>query len=99
MTAEEQRHKNNIERALATCRSRLSEKPNHLPFQIAEDQLSCLLVCLSGKGSCSNELAEINIGLFAVREFEPHDMELAERIYEALEVKQYLAARQQQNET
>lgn len=96
MAAEEQRHKNNIERALATCRSRLREKPNHLPLQIAEDQLSYLLACLSGKGSSNKELAEINVGLLAVREFESHDMELAEQIYEALEVKQYLAARQQQ---
>jgi len=96
MAAEELHHKNNIERALATCRSRLREKPNHLPLQIAADQLSYLLACLSGKETNTKKLAEINVGLLAVREFEPNDMELAEQIYEALEVKQYLVQRQQQ---
>lgn len=94
MAAEELRHKDNIERALATCRSRLKEKPSYLPLQIAEEQLSCLLACLAGKETRTEKLSEINVGLLAVREFEPHDMELAEQIYEALEVKEYLAKRQ-----
>ncbi|MBX9905921.1 MAG: hypothetical protein K2Y31_16340 [Burkholderiales bacterium] len=95
MTANELKHKDNVERALATCRSRLKEKPNHLPFQIAEEQLSYLLTCLSGKEFNAKELSEINVGLLAVREFEPHDMELANQIYEALEAKKYLAQNNQ----
>jgi hypothetical protein len=95
MAAEELLHKINIERALATCRSRLRDRPNYLPLQIAEEQLSFLLACLASKETDAKDLAEINVGLLAVREFEA-DIELADQIFEALEVKQYLAKRQQQ---
>jgi hypothetical protein len=91
MTPEELEHQNNIERALATCRSRLREKPANLPLQIAEEQLSRLSAWLSGDKFDTKEFSEINVGVLAVREFEPNDMELADQIYKALEVKQYLA--------
>jgi hypothetical protein len=86
---EAHRHRENTEKALATCRALRREEPNSPRLRIAEEQLSLLLKYLLAGRATKEELEKIDLGLLAVREFEPS--EFAEQIYTALAAKTFLS--------
>ena len=79
-------HRANIDRALATCRARLTASPNDRPLRMAETMLEMLRSYVAAGSATKDQLDSLNLGLLTVREFE-HDQELSDQIFEALEVK------------
>jgi hypothetical protein len=79
-------HRSSIDRALATCRARLSATPDNQPLLIAESMLVTLRDYASAGTATGDQLDSLTLGVLAVREFEG-DQELSDQIFEALKVK------------
>ena len=77
------KHSPVFENALKACRTRLAERPDFQPLKSIEKQLEYLIELDQGKRSDWQLMQNLNLGLLAVREFEPDDMEFAELIYQA----------------
>ncbi len=71
-----------FKQALEECRKRLTAEPNFPPLQSIEKQLEYLVELDEGRSADVNRLQDINLGLLAVREFEPHDMQFARLLHE-----------------
>lgn len=93
MSPEEEGYRQKIEIALATCKEKRKEEPDFVPLELAEEQLIYLRDYLLGRVSDVSLLANMNIGLLTVREFEVRDMAFSEQIYEALGAQKYLLTR------
>jgi len=76
------RHTPIFKEALEQCRKRLAENPNFPPLNSIEEQLKYLIAVDEGKQTDLSRLKDINLGLLAVREFEPHDMEFAKLLHD-----------------
>jgi hypothetical protein len=70
-----------FKQALAECRKRLADQPDFQPLRSIEKQLQYLIDLDEGRADFSL-VANLNLGLLAVREFEPHDMAFANLLYE-----------------
>ena len=74
-----------FKRALELCKKRLEESPTFPPLRAIEKQLEYLIELDEGRRADFERLQEINLGLLAAREFEPHDMEFANQMYEVMD--------------
>ena len=72
-------------KTLELCRERLKQAPTFQPLRSIEKQLEYLIDLEEGRRSDFERLADLNLGLLAAREFEPHDMEFANLIYDVTE--------------
>jgi hypothetical protein len=78
-----------FKKTLELCRERLKQSPTPQPLRSIEKQLEYLIDLEEGRRSDVERMADLNLGLLAARELEPHDMELANLIYNVTEaVKQ-----------
>jgi len=74
---------------LEVCQQRRKQWPNSQPLLSIEKQLEYLIALEQGQRSDIELISNLNLGLLAARELEPHDMELANLIYDVTEaVKQ-----------
>jgi len=77
--------------SLEQCEVRLKQDSSNRPLQIIKEVIEEIMSVTLGESNASPEMEENNkIGLFAVREFEPHDMEFANSIYKVIEVNNEL---------
>ena len=80
-----------LRNCLEQCETRLRKDSKNRPLLIIKEVVCSILSVASGEVKASPAMEENNkIGLFAVREFEPHDMELANCIYEVIEINNEL---------
>lgn len=75
-----------IVKAKEKCRSLLALTPQFFPLQTIAEQLLYLEDALRNVSADRTKLKDINVGLFAVREFETRSPEFAEMLYEVEEV-------------
>ncbi|MBL4608439.1 MAG: hypothetical protein JKY01_11515 [Pseudomonadales bacterium] len=69
-----------LRNAKQIIRSRLKSAPDYTIFQSIDAQLNYMQELLDGKISDRGKLKEINVGLYAIREFEESDPELAKEL-------------------
>jgi hypothetical protein len=74
-----------FKKALEECRKRLKETPNLRPLISIEKQLEYLIDLEEGRRTDTELMANLNLGIVAVRELEPHDIKLANLIYDVTE--------------
>jgi hypothetical protein len=80
-----------LKSCLAQCETRLKYNSQKQPLLIIKEVVEELISIVQGKLEAPANMEENNkIGLFAVREFEPHDMEFANSIYKVVEVNNEL---------
>jgi len=80
-----------LNNCLEQCEVRLKQDNNNRPLIIIKEVIEKIMSVALGKSQASPEMEENNkIGLFAVREFEPHDMEFANNIYRVIELNNEL---------
>jgi hypothetical protein len=78
-----------FKQTLEACQKRRIQRPNSRPLLSIENQLEYLVALEQGQRSDAELISNLNLGLLAARELEPHDMELANLIYDVTEaVKQ-----------
>jgi predicted nucleic acid-binding protein len=80
-----------IDQALAVARSRLSSAPGFEVFISTVAQLEYLAAVLRGDENDRSRLKSINVGHFAVREFEESDPELADALFAAQAIASKMA--------
>lgn len=79
-----------IVNALEMCNIRQEKNPSSTVLVSIEKQLLFLLEFIKdGKGN-KKRINDIILGQYGVKEFEPGDMEFANKLYEAEEVVRYL---------
>jgi len=71
-----------FKQTLEKCQERLKQSPDSQPLRSIEKQLEYLIDLEAGRRSDVQLMANLNLGLLAARELEPHDMELANLIYD-----------------
>ena len=80
-----------LRNCLEHCETRLRRDNTNRPLLIIKEVVSSILSVAMGEAKASPGMEENNkIGLFAVREFEPHDMEFANCIYKVIEINDEL---------
>lgn len=72
------------------CEGRLKKNPNFRPLTIVKEEVEYLLALIDGKTQDRGNLANIQIGLLAVREFQTDDPEFAELIFRAVDATKKL---------
>jgi hypothetical protein len=78
-----------FKKTLEMCRARLKKSSTSQPLHSIEKQLEYLIDLEEGRRSDIERMADLNLGLLAARELEPHDMELANLVYDVTQaVKQ-----------
>ena len=76
-----------LNNCLKQCESRLEKNISNQPLLIIKEVIESILSVVLGNTKVSPEMEENNkIGLFAVREFEPHDIEFANSIYKVIDL-------------
>jgi hypothetical protein len=70
-----------LTKLLGECEARLRKNPNFRPMTIVKEEVQYLVALMEGKTQDRSNLANIQIGLLAVREFEADDPEFAELIF------------------
>jgi hypothetical protein len=71
-----------FKQTLFECQKRLKMSPDSQPLRSIEKQLEYLIDLEEGRRVDVQLIANLNLGLLAARELEPHDMELANLIYD-----------------
>jgi len=80
-----------LRNCLEQCEARLKKDNKNQPLLIINEVIRSVLSVATGELKASLGMEENNkIGLFAVREFEPHDMEFANCIYKVIEINNEL---------
>lgn len=80
-----------LNECLVQCKDRLKLKNNNRPLLIIKEVIEELISVASGNEEASPNMEENNkIGLFAVREFEPHDIEFADSIFKIIGINNEL---------
>jgi hypothetical protein len=74
-----------LKHTLEVCQQRRTQRPNSQPLLSIEKQLEYLIALEQGQRSDTELISNLNLGLLAARELEPHDMELANLIYDVTE--------------
>ena len=69
------------QKALEVCSQRRKQSPEFKPLLSIENQLKYLIDFEEGRSVNLKRMKDLNLGLLAVRELEPHDMELADLIH------------------
>jgi hypothetical protein len=59
---------------------RLKSAPNYVIFQSIDAQLDYIKDLIDGKTSDRSKLKDVNVGLYAIREFEESDPEFAKQL-------------------
>jgi hypothetical protein len=80
-----------VENALAVTGSRLAVMPSFGIYQSIQFQLNYLLGVLRGTEVDRSRLKEINFGVYAAKEFEDSDPELAQALHPAFWVATQMA--------
>ncbi|MBI5462302.1 MAG: hypothetical protein HY941_08975 [Gammaproteobacteria bacterium] len=75
-----------LTKLLGECETRLRRTPDFRPLMIVKEEVQYLVALMEGKTKDRSNLANIQIGLLAVREFEADDPEFAELIFQAADV-------------
>ena len=75
-----------LTKLLKECETRLRRSPNFRPLNIVKEEVEYLLALVEGKTQDHSNLANIQIGLLAVREFEADDPGFAELIFQAVDI-------------
>ena len=75
-----------LAKALEECDVRLRKKPNFRPLTIIKEEVEYLLSLIEGKTQDRSNLANIQIGLLAVREFEADDPGFADLLFQVADV-------------
>ena len=75
-----------LTKLLVECEAKLRKNPNFRPLTIVKEEVNYLIALMEGKTQDRSNLANIQIGLLAVREFEATDPEFAELIFQVMDV-------------
>lgn len=75
-----------IARAKKRCSELIVDAPDFYPLQSVMDQILYIESSLNDKSSDRSDLERINLGLFAVREFEARSPDFAELLYQVEDV-------------
>ncbi|ODC02032.1 hypothetical protein A3197_21540 [Candidatus Thiodiazotropha endoloripes] len=80
-----------LRNCLEQCETRLQKDNKNQPLRIIKEVISSILSVATGEIKATSEMEKNSkIGLFAVREFEPHDMEFANCIYKVIDINNEL---------
>jgi hypothetical protein len=74
-----------FKKVLDECRKRHKKSPDFRLIISIEKQLEYLIDLEEGRRTDTELMANLNLGLLAARELEPHDMGLANLIYDVTE--------------
>lgn len=72
--------KETVEKAKNIIESRMNEAPNFILYQSIGAQIDYVCEIVLGENKDKTRLKDINVGVYAVREFEESDPELAEEL-------------------
>ncbi len=78
---------------LEKCEEKLEKNSSFTPTSIVKEEIEYLIGLIEGEVVDPEKLTTIQMGLFAVREFEMEDPEFADNIYEVLAVVTQLRKR------
>jgi hypothetical protein len=71
-----------FEKAAAACKEFLRTHPTNQAIQSIIKQIEYLISLETGKNRDRKRLKDVSIGILTVREIEPLDMDLAEKLHE-----------------
>ncbi|MDZ4299115.1 MAG: immunity protein Tsi6 family protein [Moraxellaceae bacterium] len=75
-----------VSKAKARCGDLLVSSPTFYPLRSVMEQLLYIEIALNDRLADRSKLDDVNIGLFAVREFEDRAPDFAEMLYEVEDV-------------
>jgi hypothetical protein len=75
-----------LTRAKQKCADLLAQTPDSFPLQSILEQLSYVESALGDRNADRSKLKDVNVGLYAVREFEARSPPFAELLYEVEDI-------------